>query len=102
MPAATACRCTDTHARRRANTLGSASICAFDLTDAGAATRIAAFVREQHRSLDLLVNDASPARPGAFADRGLRGVERHVDLNFFAAVRLTEALLHWLTETLDR
>jgi short-subunit dehydrogenase len=76
-----------------ADTFESASVFAADLTDAGAPTAIAAFVGEQHGSLDLLVNNAGATWPGTFARDGIRGVERHMDLNFFAAVRLTESLL---------
>ena len=79
-----------------ADALESASICAADMTDAAAATRIAAFVRERHGRLDLLVNNAGATWPGTFAEGGLGGVERHMELNFFAAVRLTEALLPML------
>jgi uncharacterized protein len=79
--------------KARADTLGSVSTLAADLTDADAAPRIAGFVAERHGRLDLLVNNASATWPGTFADHGLSGVQRHIDLNFFAAVRLTEALL---------
>lgn len=79
-----------------ADSLGSASIFAADLTDADAATRIAAFVGKQHGRLDLLVNNAGATWPGTFADHGLTGIKQHMDLNFFAAVRLTEALLPML------
>jgi short-subunit dehydrogenase len=70
----------------------SASIFVADLTDDEAATQIASFVDERHGSLDLLVNNAGATWPGTFADHGLTGIKRHMDLNFFA-VRLTEALL---------
>jgi len=76
-----------------ADTFEYASIFAADLTDAGAAIRIAAFVGERHGRLDLLVNNAGATWPGTFADHGLGGIKQHMDLNFFAAVRLTEALL---------
>jgi short-subunit dehydrogenase len=79
-----------------ADALESASICAADLTDADAAARIADVVSEQHGGLDLLVNNAGATWPGTFAERGLGGIERHMELNFFAAVRLTEALLPML------
>jgi uncharacterized protein len=76
-----------------ADTLLSASIFVADLTDDDAATHVASFVGERHGSLDLLVNNAGATWPGTFADHGLTGIKRHMDLNFFAAVRLTEALL---------
>jgi uncharacterized protein len=76
-----------------ADTLGSVSTLAADLTDADAAPLIAGLVADRHGSLDLLVNNAGTTWPGTSADHGLTGVRRHMDLNFFAAVRLTEALL---------
>jgi uncharacterized protein len=64
----------------------SASIFVADLTDDEAATHIASFVGERHGGLDLLVNNAGATWPGTFADHGLTGIKRHMDLNFFASV----------------
>ena len=43
--------------------------------------------------LDLLVNNAGAAWRGTFAEAGYANVHRHMELNFDAVVRLTEALL---------
>ena len=49
--------------------------------------------KEQHGRLDLLVNNAGAAWRGEFGDIGWDNVRRHMELNFDATVRLTEALL---------
>jgi short-subunit dehydrogenase len=59
-------------------------------------------VRNEHGELHLLVNNAGAAWRGAFADDGWAGVERHMKLNFEAPVRLTEALLPLLRDTVAR
>jgi short-subunit dehydrogenase len=65
-----------------------------DLLDDGAPARIReALEREHGGELHLLVNNAGAAWRGAFADTGWELVERHMRLNFEAAVRLTGALL---------
>lgn len=79
--------------RDLAASLPSASFIAADLTEPDAAGRIAAEVEERHGRLDLLVNNAGAAWRGTFADHGHDGVRRHMDLNFDAVLRLTEALL---------
>jgi uncharacterized protein len=67
---------------------------ALDLTDADAPQRLRAHLDEQHGGrLDLLVNNAGAAWRGTFAEKGYENVRRHMDLNFDAVVRLTEALL---------
>jgi short-subunit dehydrogenase len=67
---------------------------AVDLTDAGAPERVRAHLEEQHRGrLDLLVNNAGASWRGSFAEAGYANVRRHMELNFDAVVRLTEALL---------
>ena len=66
---------------------------AVDLTDADAPARIRAHVEEHHDGLDLLVNNAGGSWRGAFAEAGYANVHRHMELNFDAVVRLTEALL---------
>ena len=47
----------------------------------------------EHGRLDLLVNNAGGAWRGQFGDAGWENVHRHMELNFDAVVRLTEALL---------
>jgi short-subunit dehydrogenase len=65
-----------------------------DLTEADAPARVAAHVAERHDGrLTLLVNNAGAAWRGSFGDAGYANVHRHMDLNFDAVVRLTEALL---------
>jgi short-subunit dehydrogenase len=66
---------------------------AVDLTDADAPDRVRAHVEAEHGRLDLLVNNAGGAWRGSFAETGYANVHRHMELNFDAVVRLTEALL---------
>ena len=79
--------------RALAAELGGATVVAADLTDAGAPVRIAAVVEAEHGRLDLLVNNAGAAWRATFAEGGWENVRRHMELNFDAQVRLTEALL---------
>lgn len=80
-----------------ADELGAAdvrvTVVAADLTDADAPARIAGHVQQEHGRLHLLVNNAGAAWRAAFADGGWENVRRHMELNFDAQVRLTEALL---------
>ncbi|MEX2105530.1 MAG: SDR family NAD(P)-dependent oxidoreductase [Solirubrobacterales bacterium] len=73
-----------------------ATYLAVDLTDADAPERVRAHVEANHGRLDLLVNNAGAAWRGAFAETGYANVHRHMELNFDAVVRLTEALLPML------
>ena len=70
-----------------------ASHLAVDLTEAGAPGRVAEHVAERGNQLTLLVNNAGAAWRGSFAESGYANVRRHMELNFDAVVRLTEALL---------
>jgi short-subunit dehydrogenase len=71
-----------------------ASWLAVDLTDGDAPERVRAHLGERHGGrLTLLVNNAGASWRGAFAETGYENVHRHMQLNFDAAVRLTEALL---------
>ena len=70
-----------------------ATYIAVDLLADDAPAKVLAHVQEQHGRLDLLVNNAGAAWRGTFADTGFENVRRHIELNFFAVVRLTEALL---------
>jgi uncharacterized protein len=70
-----------------------ASYVAADLTEADAPERIRAHVAECGDRLTLLVNNAGAAWRGSFAEEGYANVQRHMELNFDAVVRLTEALL---------
>ncbi|HEY3552069.1 MAG TPA: SDR family NAD(P)-dependent oxidoreductase [Solirubrobacterales bacterium] len=71
-----------------------ATYVAVDLTDEDAPQRIRQHLEAKHRGeLDLLVNNAGAAWRGEFAEGGYANVRRHMELNFDAAVRLTEALL---------
>ena len=72
---------------------GNSSWVAVDLTDEDAPGRVAAHVRDRHGRLDLLVNNAGAAWRGSFADAGWEGLNRHMEVNFNAVARLTEALL---------
>ena len=71
-----------------------ATVLAVDLTAAEAPARVRAHLEAEHGGrLDLLVNNAGAAWRGSFAASGYANVHRHMELNFDAAVRLTEALL---------
>jgi short-subunit dehydrogenase len=70
-----------------------ASFVAVDLTDEDAPDRIRAHVEERGGRLTLLVNNAGSSWRGTFGDKGWANVKRHMELNFDAVVRLTEALL---------
>ena len=72
----------------------SATYVAVDLTDEDAAQRVRAHLETEHGgALQLLVNNAGAAWRGSFAEGGYANVQRHMELNFDAVVRLTEALL---------
>jgi uncharacterized protein len=73
-----------------------ATCLAVDLTEEDAPGRVRAHVEEHHDGLHLLVNNAGAAWRGSFAETGYANVRRHMDLNFDAVVRLTEALLPML------
>jgi short-subunit dehydrogenase len=67
---------------------------AADLTDADAPERVRAHLEAEHGgALHLLVNNAGSAWRASFAEGGYANVHRHMELNFDAVVRLTEALL---------
>ena len=66
---------------------------ATDLTEESAPERVRAHVEEQGGRLTLLVNNAGGSWRSSFAEGGHANVRRHMELNFDAVVRLTEALL---------
>lgn len=67
---------------------------ALDLTAADAPQRLRAHLEAHHAGkLQLLVNNAGAAWRGSFAETGHPHVQRHMELNFDAVVRLTEELL---------
>ena len=70
-----------------------------DLTEADAPERVRAHLEANHDRLDLLVNNAGAAWRGSFAESGYANVHRHMELNFDAVVRLTEALLPLLRKS---
>jgi uncharacterized protein len=73
--------------------LGGATVIATDLTEPEAPARVAETVESEHGRLNLLVNNAGAAWRGRFGETGTEGVRRHMELNFEAVMRLTEALL---------
>lgn len=81
--------------RELAESLPCPATClALDLTAADAPERARAHLEAEHGGrLDLLVNNAGAAWRGEFAAAGHANVRRHMELNFDAVVRLTEALL---------
>lgn len=64
-----------------------------DLVAPDAPGRVLAHLSSHHERLHLLVNNAGAAWRASFADGGHANVRRTMELNFDAAVRLTEALL---------
>jgi short-subunit dehydrogenase len=78
---------------------GRCTVIALDLTDPDAPARVADVVGREHGELHLLVNNAGSSWRGRFADVGWPNVERHLELDFEAPVRLTEALLPLLRAT---
>jgi uncharacterized protein len=70
-----------------------ATYVAVDLTADDAPQRVRAQVEANHDGLNLLVNNAGGSWRGGFAEGGYANVQRHMELNFDAVVRLTEALL---------
>jgi uncharacterized protein len=64
-----------------------------DLTDEDAPDRVRAHVEEKYGRLTLLVNNAGASWRSTFAEGGWENVRRHMEVNFDAVVRLTEALL---------
>jgi short-subunit dehydrogenase len=80
--------------RDLAEELGGASVVAVDLIQEGAPARVReALESERGGQLHLLVNNAGGAWRGRFGETGWDNVRRHMELNFDAVVRLTEALL---------
>jgi short-subunit dehydrogenase len=80
--------------RELAESLPCKATCvAVDLTAADAPERVRAHLEASHDGLDLLVNNAGGSWRGGFAEAGYANVQRHMELNFDAVVRLTESLL---------
>ena len=73
--------------------LGGATVIAADLVDQATPALVAERVEAEHGRLDLLVNVAGIGGLGSFARIGWAGMERTMEVNFDAQVRLTEALL---------
>lgn len=87
-------------ARRRdrlaalAEEVGGATVVACDLTDETAPATIRTAIVDAHAGrLDLLVNNAGARFPGTFAETGVEGLVRHLDLNLLAVAALTHELL---------
>lgn len=73
---------------------------AVDLTEPDAPQRVLAHLGQHHGGrLTLLVNNAGAAWRGSFAEGGYENVRRHMELNFDAVLRLTEALLPALRDS---
>jgi len=85
--------------RALADELGGATVIAADLTDPAAPARVREAVESEHGALHLLVNNAGASWRGRFAEAGWANVQRHLELDFEAPVRLTEALLPVLRAT---
>ncbi|MEA2198250.1 MAG: uncharacterized protein QOJ25_2301 [Solirubrobacteraceae bacterium] len=85
--------------RALADELGGATVVAVDLTDDDAPARVAEAVEVEYGALHLLVNNAGARWAGTFGESGWENVKRHMEVNFDAQVRLTEALLPILRRT---
>ena len=85
--------------RALADEIGGATVIAADLTDPAAAARVRQVVESEHGELHLLVNNAGASWRGRFGEAGWANVQRHMELDFEAPVRLTEALLPLLRAT---
>jgi short-subunit dehydrogenase len=86
--------------RALADELAEASYIAVDLTDDDAPQAVRSHLESVHGGvLHLLVNNAGAAWRGRFSDAGWENVRRHMELNFDAPVRLTEALLPLLRDS---
>jgi uncharacterized protein len=79
--------------------LGGATVIAIDLTGADAPQQVLDVVQREHGRLHLLINNAGASWRGTFADTGWANVDRHMQLNFEAPLRLTEVLLPLLRRT---
>lgn len=64
-----------------------------DLTEEGTVERLAAFVKERGRVIDLLINNAGIGSIGNFEDSAIEGHVAAVRLNTLAIVRLTRFFL---------
>ena len=83
--------------RELCGSLREASYVAVDLTGDDAPTRVHSALEERHGGrIDLLVNNAGASKRANFGDRengGYANVKRIMNINFDAALRLTEELL---------
>jgi short-subunit dehydrogenase len=70
-----------------------ATYLAVDLTDDDAPARVRAHLEAEHDGLHLLVNNAGAAWRGNFGETGFAHVQRHMEINFDAVLRLTGELL---------
>lgn len=83
-----------------ADQLQGATVIATDLTSPGAPAQVRETLQREHGGeLHLLVNNAGAAWRGRFGETGWTHVQRHMELDFEAPVRLTEALLPLLRAT---
>ena len=85
--------------RALADELGGATVIAADVTDPDARARVRDVVQSEYGELHLLVNNAGASWRGRFGEAGWANVQRHMELDFEAPVRLTEALLPLLRAT---
>jgi uncharacterized protein len=82
--------------------LGGATVIDVDLTEPDTPARVLEVVQREHGELHMLVNNAGASWRGQFREAGWENVARHMQLDFEAPVKLTEALLPLLRETAAR
>lgn len=85
--------------RLAAEIRGGATYVAVDVTADGAPAQIRDHVLAEHGRVDAVVNNAGRAWRNTFDEGGYEDVRRTMELNFFAPVRLSEALLPALRES---
>ena len=75
-----------------------ASVACFDLTDERAMRREIAKIGEQHGRLDVLVNNASPSKPGTIETATAEDYEQLYRVNVVAAAGILQAAIPLLAE----
>ena len=75
------------------------STACFDVTDEAAAVKNIALIGEQHRRLDIVVNNASNGHSGTIESTTPADFEKLYCVNVVAAFRIIQAAIPWLRES---